>query len=553
MTAPKIKIAIALLVLLLAACHKKQERQQEDLRPNIVLIMSDDMGYSDIAPYGGEIDTPNLQWLADNGVRFTQFYNTARCCPTRASLMTGCYPYQAGIGLMTQAPGAPEASDLGVPEYRGVLGKNVVTIAEVLKSADYRTIMTGKWHLGISEKEYWPKQRGFDEFYGLVPGAANYFKPEYPRGITEGNDTISITDESFYTTDAFTDKAIEYINQDNTSPFFLYMAYNAPHWPIQAPKEDIEKYRGKYLTGWDELRKKRYQRMMEMGLIDKTWKLSKEDNVPWDSLSVEKQIEMDYRMAIYAAMIDRMDQNIGKLLDSLKSNQMLNNTIIMFMNDNGACAEGGMLGWGKEEQLGTKEGYYLSYGRAWANASNTPFRNYKHWVHEGGIATPLIVYWPKGLDKNQQGKVIDQYGFAPDIMATCLDLAGAEYPKEFKGNTIEPMVGKSILPALAIESSPIHDEPIFWEHHGNKAVRLGNYKLVLDRATKDQQPWELYDLATDRTETDNLIVEEGDVANEMIDLYNNWTKEMGVLDWPEVQKLIRQKREELKNRDSNKS
>ena len=265
MTAPKIKIAIALLVLLLAACHKKQEGQQEDLRPNIVLIMSDDMGYSDIAPYGGEIDTPNLQWLADNGVRFTQFYNTARCCPTRASLMTGCYPYQAGIGLMTQAPGAPEASDLGVPEYRGVLGKNVVTIAEVLKSADYRTIMTGKWHLGISEKEYWPKQRGFDEFYGLVPGAANYFKPEYPRGITEGNDTISITDESFYTTDAFTDKAIEYINQDNTSPFFLYMAYNAPHWPIQAPKEDIEKYRGKYLTGWDELRKKRYQRMMENG------------------------------------------------------------------------------------------------------------------------------------------------------------------------------------------------------------------------------------------------------------------------------------------------
>ena len=288
-----------------------------------------------------------------------------------------------------------------------------------------------------------------------------------------------------------------------------------------------------------------------MGLIDKTWKLSKEDNVPWDSLSVEKQIEMDYRMAIYAAMIDRMDQNIGKLLDSLKSNQMLNNTIIMFMNDNGACAEGGMLGWGKEAQLGTKEGYYLSYGRAWANASNTPFRNYKHWVHEGGIATPLIVYWPKGLDKSQQGKVIGQYGFAPDIMATCLDLAGVEYPKEFKGNTIEPMVGKSILPALAIESTPIHDEPIFWEHHGNKAVRLGNYKLVLDRATKDEQPWELYDLATDRTETDNLIVEEGDVANEMIDLYNNWTKEMGVLDWPEVQKLIRQKREELKKKNKN--
>lgn len=545
------QIGLFLNVLLVISCKSKPQvdEKNDDIRPNIILIMSDDMGYSDLAPYGGEINTPNLSALADGGLKFTQFYNTARCCPTRASLITGCYPQQTGIGHMTQTPNSATGSDLGFDEYRGILNNNTVTIAEVLKGAGYSTMMSGKWHLGYHDKTQWPMQRGFDAFYGFIPGAGNFFNPQPPRGITEGNEAVTITDESYYTTNVFTDKAIEYIDDAKSNneekPFFLYLAYNAPHWPLQAPKEDIDKYRGKYLEGWEKLRTKRYERMKQMGLIDRSWELSEGDDiVAWDSLSEEKKKEMDLRMAIYAAMVDRMDQNIGRLVADLKAKGLYENTVIMFLNDNGACAEGGMLGGGPARQLETKEGYFLSYGKAWANSSNTPYRMYKHWVHEGGIGTLFIVHWPKGISDENKGAVINEYGFLPDIMATCLDLAETSQPKEYNGNSITPHSGKSLKPLFVGTPEQIHREPIFWEHEGNKAVRLGNYKLVQDWNKKKKDNWELYDIEKDRTETNNLINEMPEKASEMIAMYNNWATKIKVLPWDQVIKLRAQKKKE---------
>lgn len=539
-----LKIKKSLLIIsicfLFASCESKKNDLKID-RPNIILIMSDDMGYSDIAPYGGEIDTPNLSYLANNGIKFTQFYNGARCCPTRASLLTGNYPHEAGIGHMTNPPKDPNGHNYGLPEYRGKLSSNVVTIAEVLKKAGYSTLISGKWHLSFFDKNQWPLQRGFDKFYGFISGAGNYFKPEAPRFIYEGNDKIKINDEDYYTTDAFTDKAIEYIdeakleNQEN--PFFLYLSYNAPHWPLQAPKEDIDKYRGNYSNGWEKLRKERYNRMIEMGLVDSSWELSYDDIISWDSLSIQKREEMDLRMAIYAAMIDRMDQNIGRLIESLKIKKLYDNTIIMFLNDNGACAENDMLGSGPKEQLETKEGYLLSYGKAWANASNTPYRSYKHWTHEGGIGTPFIVNWPKGISKNLRGSTINQYGFLPDIMATCLDLANTIQPEIFNGNKIKKHSGKSLMPIFSGSRKAIHEEPIFWEHEGNKAVRLGDYKLVLDWEKDVDDNWELYNISKDRTEQNNLVDELPEIANNMIEMYDDWASKIKVLSWDKVNEI----------------
>jgi arylsulfatase len=460
--------------------------------------------------------------------------------------MTGCYPHQVGVGHMTNTPNNFTQHDLDIPEYRGFLNKSSITIAEVLKEAGYHTLMTGKWHLGISTKDKWPLQRGFNKFYGIVPGASNFFKPEYPRGITYMNDTISVTDENYYTSDAFTDYAIQFINEsqeeDQSKPFFLYLAYTAPHWPIQAPQEDVEKYKGKYMDGWTALREKRYQRMIEMGLIDPEWKLPPQDSREWNSLSDEKKEEMDLRMAIYAAMIDRMDQNIGKLTKFLKEKQLFDNTIIIFLNDNGACAEGGELGGGTATQLETKEGYFLTYGRAWANASNTPYREYKHWVHEGGINTPFIIHWPQGIPQKENGTLIKEYGFLPDIMATCIDLAGTEYPKEYKGNKIIPISGKSLLPLLKGEKEPIHTEPLFWEHEGNKAVRMGNYKLVSEWQKNQEYNWELFELAKDGTEMHDLSGEMPEMVQRMNDMYSKWAEKNNVLPWDSVQVLYGNKK-----------
>jgi len=531
--------------------EKQNTEKPEPNRPNIILILSDDMGYSDLGCYGGEVETPNLDALAANGLRFTQFYNGARCCPTRASLMTGCYPHQAGIGHMTNTPNNFTEHDLGIAEYRGFLNKNCVTIAEVLKDAGYATLMTGKWHLGISDKSKWPLQRGFDKFYGIVPGASNFFKPTYPRGITYMNDTISITDEDYYTTDAFTDYAIRFIdeaqNENQEKPFFLYLGYTAPHWPLNAPQEDVEKYKGKYMEGWTKLRETRYAKMKEMGIVDQEWDLSPQDWREWDALSEEKKKEMDLRRAIYSAQVDRMDQNIGKLVDHLKEQNILDNTLIIFLNDNGACAEGGELGGGPKAQLETKEGYFLTYGGAWANASNTPYREYKHWVHEGGIGTPFIVHYPKVIPKDKQGQIVSEYGFLPDLMATFIDVAQTSYPTEYNGNEIVPTAGKSLVPFFEGDNKGIHLEPIFWEHEGNKAVRLGKYKLVSKWTRKRETEWELYNMETDRSEMHNLALQQPEKVNEMATMYDNWASENHVLPWNKIQELYRDKRNREKN------
>jgi len=504
-------------------------------RPNIVLIMADDMGFSDIGCYGGEIQTPVLDKLAANGVRFTQGYNAGRCCPTRASLLTGLYAHQTGIGHMTTED--EHNFDYGKPGYRGVLNRNCVTIAEALKPAGYHTWMVGKWHVGTA-RGHWPLDRGFERYYGIIRGACNYFKPAPEKRLAHDNDLVEKIPEDFYTTNAFTDHAIRFIKeQEDEKPFFLYVAYNAPHWPLNALPEDVKKYRGTYLKGWDALRDERLARQIEMGLIDKDWKLTERDKeVPeWDSLPEERKQELDHRMALYAAQVDRMDQNIGRLLEALDAVGKHDNTVVIFLADNGGCAEGNTFGGGPAKQLGTKEGYFLTYGRGWANASNTPFRRYKHWVHEGGIATPLIVRWPREINPAPNGTFQRNPVHIIDLMATCIDLAGAEYPKEYEGNAIHPLEGKSFASLLNGADGPIHDA-LFWEHEGNRAIHVGSWKLVSAFSEKEQK-WELYNLETDRTETRDLAQEFPEKVRELSRQYEQWARTHNVEPWSVVRSL----------------
>jgi arylsulfatase A-like enzyme len=393
-------------------------------RPNIILIMADDMGYSDIGCYGGEIATPNLDRLAANGLRFTQFYNTARCCPTRASLMTGLYPHQAGMGWMT-------AANLGYEGYRGDLNNRCVTIAEVLKRRGYSTYMAGKWHVTYNgyfggPKHSWPCQRGFDRFYGTLSGGGNYFDPV---ALTRDNTRIKAPAEGYYYTDAVSDNAAKFIRAHGASkgdePYFLYVAYTSPHWPLHANSHDIERYRGKYIKGWDALRAERHKRMIEMGVVEESWEITPRDvkAKSWGEVdAVEKEL-WDLRMAVYAAQIDCMDQGIGRVVAAAEKTGKFNNTLIMFLSDNGGCAENISRAEQDVKLLGTEDSFE-SYRVNWANASNTPFRLYKHWVHEGGIATPLVVHWPGRI--KARGELRHQAGHVIDIMATCVDIAGVK-------------------------------------------------------------------------------------------------------------------------------
>ena len=506
-------------------------------KPNIIIVMVDDMGYSDIGCYGGEIQTPNIDRLASEGVRFARFYNGSRCCPTRASLMTGLHSHLTGIGHMTNPPNT-KGHDAGeeFPNYRGFLNRECVTIAEALKPAGYATMIAGKWHLGFNDKDRWPLQRGFEKFYGCISGATRFFHPIEPRHMTSGNETDtemkSTTDRPFYTTDAFTDHAIRFIQEEKQGqdrPFFLYLAYTAPHWPHQAHEQDIDKYRGKYMIGWDKLREQRYQRQIELGLIDPKWALSpRPETVPaWDTLTAAKQKEMDLRMAVYAAMIDRVDQNVGKLMKALAAQGKAENTLVLFLSDNGACAEGPVLGRGpifdpeKRNQL-----HGNNYGEAWANASSTPFRLYKHYTHEGGAATPFFMNWPAQI-KPQTGWY-ESPAQLIDVMPTLLNLAGADYPTQFAGNELHPLRGVSLQPAFS--GKPItRSVPMFSEHEDNAFIMDGNWKLVGKGVSHHKGPeenlWELYNLADDRTELNNLVKQQPERARKMMDQWAAWSKE----------------------------
>jgi len=483
-------------------------------------MMADDMGFSDIGCYGGEIDTPNLNRMAQQGVRFTNFYNTARCCPTRASLLTGLYPHQAGIGHMVQ--------DRGFPSYQGHLNENCVTIAEALKPAGYSALMSGKWHVG-EERPHWPTDRGFDEYFGLISGASSFWRVDDGREMAVDDQPYTPPEEGFYMTDAFTTSACDMIGQYAAAPnpFFLYLAFTAPHWPLHAHPRDIEKYRGKYGMGWDELRRQRHQRMIELGIVRPEWQLTpRDERAPaWED--IEDKEARDLKMAVYAAQIDCMDQNIGRVLAKLEEMGVADNTLILFLADNGGCAEE----INRSAVPGTPPGpadSYLSYGLPWANASNTPFRLYKHWVHEGGISTPLIAHWPSGIPPELHNTLSGAPGHLIDLMATCVDLAEADYPAEFNGNPITPLEGKSLRPVLETGDREPH-EAIYWEHEGNRAIRQQQWKLVSRYSTGNA--WELYNLDADRTEMNNLAEKDPDKRDELATLWQAWADRAGVQPW----------------------
>ncbi len=487
-----------------------------DGRPNIVLILADDMGWSDLGCYGSEIKTPHLDKLAAGGVRFTQFYNTAKCFPSRACLLTGVYAQQCGM-----ARGHGEII-------------NAVTLGEVLRSAGYRTLMTGKHH-GTEN----PYDRGFDRYFGLRDGACNFFNPGKqregePKPAQKRNNRAWCIDDKtykpytppekdFYTTDYFAKYAIKYLDQygKEKKPFFLYIAFNAPHDPMMAWPEDIAKYQGKYMVGYEKIRNARYKRMLDMGLIDKkTFALSPREKKSWDSLSDEQKKTEDRRMAVYAAMVDRMDQNIGKVLAKIKELGKSENTLVFFCSDNGGSAEVVRIGKG---EIGNIDRWSSVCG-TWANVSNSPFRKFKNYSHEGGICTSMIAHWPKGI-KNP-GRISNRVGHFIDFMATFAEVGCAKYPTEFDGKKITPLEGESMLPALQDKSAE-RKKPLFWQWSRGKAVRRGKWKLVCwgsrKTKTKSQDPaWELYDMEADRTELNDLSGKHPEIVKELAGLHEKW-------------------------------
>lgn len=502
-------------------------------RPNIIVILADDMGFSDIGCFGSEIETPNLDRLARGGVRFTQMYNTARCCPTRASLLTGLYSHQAGVGRMVE--------DENLPGYRGRLNESCVTIAEVLRSAGYRTFMSGKWHVG-ENRPHWPTDRGFHRYYGLISGASNYYSLDPGRKMAIDGEAAEPPDRDFYFTDAFTDNAVRMLDDRRPGqPFFLYLAYTAPHWPLHALEPEIRKYKDRYLAGWDALRRERHERMVKMGIVDPRWPLSPRDaKAPAWADAPDKEWQAA-RMAVYAAMIDRMDQGIGRVLARVRALGEEDNTLVMFMADNGGCAEligpnfrnldgkvrttgGRIVRYGNLASiLPGPPDTYQSYGPEWAQVSNTPFREYKSRVHEGGIATPFIGFWPAAI--RSRGAILAQQGHVIDIMPTVLDAAGVGYPREFEGRAITPAEGVSLLPAMREAKVRPRPAPLYWEHFGNRAIRDGDWKLV----ALNNGPWELYDLAAGRTELNDLAAKEPQRARKLEQSWDAWARRANVL------------------------
>ncbi len=472
-------------------------------RPNIVLIMVDDMGYSDIGCYGGEVQTPHLDRLAKGGLRFTQFYNTAKCHTTRAELLTGNYAYSIGDNNMEHG----------------------ATFGEVLRPIGYRTLIAGKWH-----QKPLPTTRGFDRYFGLADGCSNFFNPglkarpgEGPPGrkgktrvrrwAIEDKVIMGYTspDKDFYHTDAFTTYAIDRLDEykDEDKPFILYLPYTAPHYPLHAWPEDIAKYRGKYKIGWDEIRKQRFARMTEMGIIGPNHKLSPRTSRAWNDLTDQQKDEEDLKMAVYAAMIDRVDQNLGRLFAKLRELGKWNNTLIMFLTDNGACPE--QPNTTPDIPPGPVESY-RTVSVAWANASNTPYRKFKSTDYEGGIRTPFIAHWPGVIKPGMTAQV----GHIIDVSATFRDITGAKYPKQILGNRTKPPIGKSLLPVFKGKQREPHAE-IYWHFSRANALRQGDLKVV--RAGKD---WELYDLKTDPTEMHDLAKERPEKTAELAQMWEDW-------------------------------
>jgi arylsulfatase A-like enzyme len=504
-------------------------------RPNVVIILVDDMGWSDIGPYGSEISTPHLDALAAGGVRFTQLYVTPRCSPTRASLLTGLYPHQAGMGHLDNVVRE------GSSGTTGRLNDRSVTIAEVLRDAGYFTAMSGKWHLGQQNGSP-PWQRGFDRVLNIRAGGIFFPNQNFHGGdeltrrgqepfYLDGQPIVHDSPElgrNWYTTFLWTDFALKFVDEAKKAnkPFFLYIPHNAPHFPLMAPPELIAKYRGKYMAGWDKLRAERYRRQIEMGLVDARWPLSprEPDSPPWDSLPVAARDRFDQLMAVYAAMIDAIDTSVGTLVKGLQARGALDDTLILFLSDNGGNAESGPDGRIEGDPPGgPNSNLYL--GMNWAALTTTPFRRFKHFTHEGGIATPFIAHWPRGI--RGRNRLDHRPGHLVDLMATIVDVTGARYPREFKGKTIQPMEGVSLRPAFT-GGRITRTQPIFWEHEGNRAVRSGRWKLV----SRYPDGWELYDMTADRVEHNDLARRHPDLVRKLASDWEAWAQRANVDRWP---------------------
>ncbi|MCX6622824.1 MAG: arylsulfatase [Acidobacteria bacterium] len=473
-------------------------------RPNIVVIMADDMGFSDIGCYGSEIPTPNIDRLASRGVRFTHFYNCARCCPTRSSLMTGLYNHQAGVGNMV--------GESKYPSYQGYLNDHCATFAEVLKPAGYHPLMVGKWHVG-EKRPHWPRDRGFERYFGLISGGSNYFRVDPPRQMALDDNPYIPPAQGFYMTDAFTTQAV-----------------TAPHWPLHALPEDIARHRGKYRKGWDLLRLERHERQLGMGIVERRWPLTRRDGTVQAWADAPGKDLQDLRMAVYAAQIDRMDQGVGRVLEAVRKSGQEDNTLVIFLSDNGGCHEEKIAG-AKPAPPGPADSF-TSYGRPWANLSNTPFRLYKHWVHEGGISTPMIARWPRVIRRHRS--LIHQPAHVVDIMATVIDVAGARYPESRNGIPLTPLAGTSLKPVF--ENTTWSGHPwLFWEHEGSCAVRNGPWKAV----NRYPDRWELYNMEEDRTEMKDLASSEGSRLKQMVARHEAWGRTAGVLPWEQVRPVRR--------------
>lgn len=526
------------LSILLGICVGKELSAQNrnlnnaDKRPNIIIILADDMGYSDLGCMGSKIHTPAIDSLAKHGISFSNFYNTGRCCPSRASLLTGQYAHKVGMGWMT-------AADLGTHGYKGDLDTNAITIAETLCRANYHCYMSGKWHVTADKfinnqasKHNWPLQRGFQKYFGILGGGDDYYKP---NDLVIGNKIVDVPD-SFYLTNAITDSALNFINQHQQqnaqAPFFCYVAYTTPHRPLHALRVDINKYKGVFKLGWDEMRLEKAKELIAKGWINSKTELTMKDkNIPdWEKISEGEKATWQARMEVYAAQIDRMDQGIAKIIALLKQTQQLDNTLILFLSDNGGNDEME----GREDvmqvsdigKLGEAEPRH-SYHREWAQLSNTPFRSYKSNIYEGGIASPLIVHWPNYIKK--QGVLTKQMGHIVDVMPTILDAAGIDINSEKFKSVLANVDGKSLLNSF--NGKEVKRGAVFFEHETACGIRLKKWKLVSPKSFVSPYipKWELYNLETDRAENHNLVSKFPHKVKQLSSLWYKWAAKAQVL------------------------
>ncbi|WP_226895560.1 arylsulfatase [Luteolibacter marinus] len=538
-------------------------------RPNVLLILADDLGFSDLSCYGSEIQTPNIDKLAEGGAKFSAFYNSARCCPSRASLFTGLHPHEAGIGSFTTARPREDAG----PAYSGHLLPDTATLGEILGDSGYSTWMIGKWHLGVPG----PMERGIQNYYGyrnFLAHSENQWDPgAYVRLPAGTSPEIERPRGKYYATDVFNDYALEFLREARSGdhrgkPWFLFLSHSSPHFPVQAPKEDIDRHMATYRKGWDVLRVERLERQKKLGLVPADNPLPPRSQVPvdradiangysgqpnpaWDSLPADRREDLARRMATFAAMVEHVDQGIGRIVGDLRQHGELDNTLIFFLSDNGACYEWGPFGFDGPSRKGEtilhtgdqlaemgQDHGHSSYGSAWAMLCNTPLGMYKHFCHEGGISSPFIVHWPAGLGP-RPGYVADP-GHVMDIVPTVCAATGVAYPKTRAGHDIKPVSGVSLLPAARGEGLAERGLPT--EHQDARGYRKGDWKIVWGKRQPEEVRWELYNLKSDRSETKDLAKEHPEILRQLVGEWEAWARKVGadpfatkaIADSPEV-------------------